>query len=243
MLALLRFLYDLPYDAEANGKWTASLQPHVSVYVVADKYQLEPLKAAVAENMRKIIASKRYTHEVGYLRWCESFKNSDDFFSALQTILEITTTSDTYALKVLVDFLVQNFDFFRKRNELLSMFKDHPELAVQLFSHPDLESEAEGFWMCFSDDCSTNVPTCGNCKVPFEPYFMRRYRYDDQWECPSCKSIDQPTCLDCKAIITWVAEPERDVDEDESGIEDEDDMDVDGGSDTAAKASRRHAAR
>ena len=72
---------------------------------------------------------------------------------------------------------------------------------------------------------------------------MRRYRYDDAWECPSCKSVDQPSCLDCKATITWVAEPEHDVAEDESGIGDKDDMDVDGGSDAAAKASRRHAAR
>ena len=115
-------------------------------------------------------------------------------------------------------------------------------LAVQLFSEPDLESEAEGFWMCFSDDCSVNVPTCDKCKVPFQPYFMRRYRYDDQWECPSCKVVDQPTCLDCKAAITWVAEPERDVEE-ESDTGDEDDMDVDDGSDAAAKASRRRGGR
>ena len=219
------------------------MQPHAEVYVVADKYQIDALKVAVANNMHKVITAKSYTDKMGFLRYCESFKNSDDFYGALHIILEVTTTSDTLARKVLMDFLVQNADFFRKQKELLSMFRDHPELAVELISHPDLEIEAEGFWMCFSDDCSTNVPTCGKCNVPFQLYFLRRYRYDEEWECPGCKFVGEPSCLDCKATITWVAEPERDVMEEESGTEEEDGMHVDDGLDAAAKASRGHGRR
>lgn len=231
MLALLRFLHGLPYDAEANSKWIASLKPHAQVYVVADKYQIGALKEAVTENMRKVITSKSYTNKSGYLRFCEYFNNSDDFFSALQIILEVTTTSDNLARKVMMDFIIQNIDFLRKQRELLSLFIDHPELAVQLISHPDLETEAEGYWMCFSDDCSTNVPTCGNCNVPFELYFLRRYRHEDQWECPGCKFVGQPSCLDCKAKITWVTHPESELAEEESDNGEQAGMDMDGGSD------------
>lgn len=243
MLALLRFLYDLPYDAEANGKWADSLQPHASVYVVADKYQLESLKAAIAENVRKIITTKAYTQKTGYLRWCESFKNSDDFFGALHIILDITTTQDTHARKVLVDFLVQNADFFRKQPELLSLIRDYPELAVELFSHPDLETEAEGSWMCTDDGCATNVPSCGKCKLIFDQHFLRRYRHDDLWQCPVCKFVDEAKCLECRTTISWVPEPTCDLTELESGDEEENAMDVDGGSDAAAKTSRGRAGR
>ena len=106
MSALLHFLHSLPYDAEANTKWLSSLQPYAQVYVVADKYQIGALKETVADNMLRVIRSKDYTHKTGYLRWCSSFKKSDDFFNALQTILEITTTQGTLTRKVLVDFII-----------------------------------------------------------------------------------------------------------------------------------------
>ncbi|GAB7324721.1 hypothetical protein MBLNU13_g08580t1 [Cladosporium sp. NU13] len=243
IFALLRFLYGLPYDAEANSKWLTSLTPHAQVYVVADKYQLEPLKEAIAENMRKVITARAYTHKMGFLRYCDSFKNYDDFFGALQIILEITTTRDTYARKVLVDFIIQNIDFFRKQGELLSLFKHHPDLAVELISHKDLETEAEGFWMCFSDDCDTNVPSCGDCRVPFQSYYLRRHRYDDRWECLGCKFVSQPICVDCNATMRWVADPDCDVKEEDGGIGEERDMDLDDREDAAAKASRGHAGR
>jgi hypothetical protein len=186
------------------------------VYVVADKYQIGALKEAVAHNMEQVITAKAYTHQMGFLRYCESFKNSDDFYGALQIVLEVTTKGDGLARKVLVDFIIQNIDFFRKQKQLLSIFNEHPDLAVEIISHKDLETEAEGFWMCFSDDCSVNVPACADCKVPFELYFMRRYRYDEEWVCPGCKFIDKPICLDCNAVITWVPDPERGSTEEES---------------------------
>lgn len=225
MLALLRFLYDLSYDAEANSKWITSLYPHAQVYEVADKYQIGPLKLAIAENMQKVITAKHYTHKMGFLWYCDSFKRSDDFYSTLRIILEITTTSDTLARKVLVDFIIQNIDFLRKQEQLLSIFREHPDLAVEIISHKDLETEAEGLWMCFSDDCSTNVPSCGECKVPFEPHYLRRYRYDGHWECAACKFFGEPTCVDCKAAIWWVPDPASDSNEEESGDEGEDAMD------------------
>jgi hypothetical protein len=58
------------------------LQPHAEVYVVADKYQIDALKVAVANNMHKVITAKYYTDKMGFLRYCESFKNSDDFYIA-----------------------------------------------------------------------------------------------------------------------------------------------------------------
>lgn len=227
MLALLRFLYGLPYDAEANGKWVSSLELHASVYVVANKYQLGPLQEAVAKNMRKIITSKTYTNKVGYLQHCDTFKNSDDFFGALEVILEVTTTGDTLARKVLLDFLIQNIDFFRKQKEFQSLIADRPELAVELITHPDLESEAEGFWMCFAEDCGINIPSCGSCKFLFESHFLRRYRHDDLWECPVCKFVGKPHCVDCREEITWVPDSACKQAEQESGNGEQNDMDLD----------------
>lgn len=238
IFALLRFLYGLPYDAEANSKWLTSLSPHAQVYVVADKYQLDPLKEAIAENMRKIITAKSYTHPTGYLRYCNTFKNFDDFFGAFQVILEITTPSDTLARKVLVDFVIQNIDFFKKQKELLSLFQVYPELAVAIISHPDLEIEAEGTWMCSEDSCVTSVPGCSKCNHLFEPYFLRRYRYDDQWQCPICKSVDPASCSECKSSISWVPESAGDSSEEESDDGEQDGMDLDDGVDAVGNASR-----
>lgn len=238
MMALLRFLYGLPYDAEANGKWVSSLDLHASVYVVANKYQLSPLQEAVAKNMRRIITSKTYTHKAGYLRHCDTFKNSDDFFGALEVILEVTTTSDNLARKVMLDFLIQNIDFFRKQTEFVSLITDRPELAVELISHPDLESEAEGFWMCFADDCGFNIPSCGSCKFLFESHFLRRYRHDEQWECPVCKVVGKPHCVDCREEITWVSDSACKQAKQESGNGEENDMDLDEAMNEAEEAEK-----
>ena len=244
MFALLRFLYDLPYAEDATDEWVTSLEPHALVYVVADKYQLEPLQEAVAENMRAIITSKAYTHKMGYLRWCDSFESASDFFGALKTMLEVTTKRDTGARKVLMDFLIQNIDFFRKQDDLLSLLKEWPEFAIEIISHADLESEAEGFWMCTDENCATNIPSCSKCNFPFEPHFLRRYRYDEMWQCPPCKSIDQPSCVDCRTKITWVPQSaciSLDSESEESHDKEHNVIDLDVGLDAAAKANRWHA--
>jgi hypothetical protein len=200
---------------------------HASVYVVADKYQLSPLKEAVVKNMRKIITSKTSTNKVGYLRHCDSFKNSDDFFGALEVILEVTTTGDTLARKMLLDFVIQNIDFFRKQSEFLSLIADRPELAVELITHPDLESEAEGFWMCFADDCNINIPSCGSCRFLLESHFLRRYRHDDLWQCPVCNFVGKPHCVDCREEVTWVLDSACRQAEQDSGKGEENNMDLD----------------
>lgn len=243
MFALLRFLYGLPYDAEANSKWLTSLIPHAQVYRVADKYQIGPLKEAVADNMYKVITAKTYTHPTGYLHYCDTFKNSDDFFIAFQVILEITMPSDTLARKVLVDFVIQNIDFLRKQSELLTLFRDYPELAIAVISHPDLETAAEGTWMCVEDSCATSVPGCSKCNHLYDPHFLRTYRYDDQWQCPACKVVDQASCTECKSKIDWVPEVDCDSLEEESDNGEQDGMNLDDGEDAAAKASRGYAGR
>lgn len=236
MMALFRYLYGLPYTAEANAKWISSLQPHAQLYVVAEKYQIPALQATIVENMRRIITSKFYTHNTGYLRWCKSFRNSDDFFGALSTILEVTTIPDTPVRKVLVDFIVQNIDFFKKQKELSSVFRDFPELAAELIVHPDLESEAEGSWMCDDDSCNISVPSCGTCKAIHEPHFLRRYRHEDLWECPRCKVVDEAKCLECSTTVSWVPERKTDLTEQEAGNGGGNAMDLDDGSDADTEA-------
>ena len=99
------------------------------------------------------------------------------------------------------------------------MFRDYPELAIAVISHPDLETEAEGTWMCVEDSCATSVPGCSKCNHLYDPHFLRTYRYDDQW-------------------INWLPEAVDDCSEEESDNGEQEGMDLDDGEDAAVEASR-----
>lgn len=58
MVALLRYLYDLPYD-EAFGDQRQLLQPYAEAYVVAEKYQAQGLNVVISEKLKHMIHSER----------------------------------------------------------------------------------------------------------------------------------------------------------------------------------------
>jgi hypothetical protein len=70
---------------------------------------------------------------------------------------------------------------------------------------------------------------------------LRTYRYDDQWQCPACKVVDQASCTECKSKINWVPEADEDSSEEESDDGEQDGMDLDDGEDAAVEASRESA--
>ena len=54
MVALLRYIYGLPYY-EGFGDQRGQLQPHAEAYVVAEKYQVQGLKFVISTNLRHMI--------------------------------------------------------------------------------------------------------------------------------------------------------------------------------------------
>lgn len=207
MIALLRFIYGLPYTADATKQWPDTLLPHTRVYVVADKYQVEALQWEVCENMRQIIKSKDYLGVQVVSDDCLEgrLKNSGDFTTALQTITAGTTASDTRGRKLLMDVLVQNFPHLRKTDELASLLKEAPELGVELISRDDFECDARGFWSCEDSGCSMGVPRCRECVEIFKPHHKRKYCYDLEWPCPNlnCEALDYPICENCESKTCW----------------------------------------
>lgn len=207
VIALLRYIYGLPYTADTTKQWFDTLLPRALVYVVANKYQVEALRKEVCENMRLILNFKAYLAvERVPNDWLEErLKNRTDFTVALQTIIAGTTTNDTQGRKLLMDVLIQNFPHLRRTEELASLLKEVPELGVEIIAHDDFECDARGFWDCADPDCDAGVPNCKVCKTVFEPHHRRTYRYDLKWPChgPFCKVFDQPTCKNCETRTCW----------------------------------------
>lgn len=205
MMALLHFLYDIPYQTDATKDWARALKSYAEVYVVAEKYQIGALKSDVFEKMQEIITSDQYLETEG-LRpdgVPERLKNKIDFIDALRIIYAGTPTEDTQARKMMLEFLIQNINFLRKEVELLSLLRVCPDLGADIIGHPDLDCEANGYWRCDNKVCKEARPECGGCDYPFEAYEQSRYRHEEAWQCPSCDIVDPPVCNYCSTWIQW----------------------------------------
>jgi hypothetical protein len=72
MMALLRYIYGLPY-AQAAREEMRPLQHHTLVSITAEKYQVHDLQEEICEDMRSIIDSQTY--------------RTEDFLGAVRTVL------------------------------------------------------------------------------------------------------------------------------------------------------------
>jgi len=101
---MLRFLYGLPYEAdEAHWHDGKTMLPHAKVYIVAEKYGLENLKAQIHKNMVKLI---------------QFSGDKPDLIETVREIVTQTLDTNTMARKLLIDHCVeflselsQNADF------------------------------------------------------------------------------------------------------------------------------------
>lgn len=57
MVALLRYIYGLPYD-ECFSDRPHMIRSHVKVYVVAEKYQMQGLKLAIGKNLKRKVQTE-----------------------------------------------------------------------------------------------------------------------------------------------------------------------------------------
>lgn len=204
-MALLRFLYDLPYSIDDTERWTKTLKPHAAIYVVADKYQIEPLQSHVYEEMQKIARSSEYLKIEAIDEDVTAYRltNKVDFVDALRTIYAGTPAKDSRGRKLMIDFLIQNIDVLKKEVELSALLKDTPDLCVEVIAHPDLHCNADGLWDCNGDYCDVTHPACRNCELMYTELTLSRYRREKLWRCQFCKFVGPAMCNDCKDSIWW----------------------------------------
>lgn len=200
MVALLRFIYDLPFEGNAKIDITSNedelLLPYTQVYIAADKYQVEGLKLAVSNTMKRIIDTEMDFDEDPCV---------DDFLETLRVIVTHTTPQDQLARKVVVEACVMNLQCIRKRPELLSLLSDSTELVVEIICHQNLECGFPGAWFCESDCDKPATIRCWRCKVDFKKEFAWLNRNVDMWTCPRCASRAKPRCYACGSFIKWVS--------------------------------------
>lgn len=190
MLALLRYIYDLPFFQTPEDK-SDRLLPHARVYVVADKYQVSGLKLAVRDNMESIIES----HDI-----------TCDFVDALKTIVTGTAPHDNnHAHKLMVDTCAMNLQEIRQNSGFISLLREHADLGVEIIRHQDLECGFPGDWVCSggvycSDRC---VIVCGMCDRKFGFAFSWKHRDRPNWLCKGCGNKNEPRCESCNNVVEW----------------------------------------
>lgn len=172
MLALLRFIYDLPYDEDSED---ARLRPYAMTYVVADEYQVKGLRLATSNKMKHIVDSPTL------LEGDDSEASIHDFLDALTIIVTSTTTQDKHARKVMVEACTLNLQLVNQNPALLSLLRESIDLGGEIISHPDLECGLAGDWVC-AGDCEVKCTViCNGFSEPFGKEFSRRNRDEERW--------------------------------------------------------------
>jgi len=196
MVALLRYIYGLPFDEPFAGR-RHLLQPHAKVYVVAEKYQIQGLKFAVYKSLKRMLQSETDL-------WKENADGSIvDFMDAFQAVDTGTAARNDQLRKMMVDACIWNLRYLRQKPRFLAILEHSPGLSVAIISHLDLECSLPGDWVCevsFDRQCD---PMCLYCKESFGEAFAIRHRDDHFWYCQKCEKNDIPICGDCEQPVVW----------------------------------------
>jgi hypothetical protein len=131
MMAVLRYLYGLPYAADL-AEWHdgATLLPHVLVYTTAEKYQITGLKIESCATMCEILGSY-YGDDDRALAWLGS---SDHLDSSYQ-IHSATPTSDTRGRSLPVTYCVDRLRALSENIAFTRLVADVPGLGAELIAH------------------------------------------------------------------------------------------------------------
>jgi hypothetical protein len=197
MVALLPYIYRIPYDDDFEN---FRLRPYAMAYIVADKYQVQGLKLAVSEDMKRIIGIMSSMHP----RQEDSRDTVRDFLDALRIVVKRTTTRDRLARKVIVEACTLNLQHLHRKLALLSLLRESANLGAEIIGHPDLKCGLPGDWEC-SGGCEGPIGAkCAKCDRVFGEEYARRNREDSSWTCESCgNDDDHPTCTTCENSVSW----------------------------------------
>ena len=141
MVALLRYIYGLPYG-ELLTDGDTLLRSYAVIYIVADKYQVKGLKLAVSNSMKREISS----WDIFGNHNLESFTR--DSLEALSIVINGTTFSDQLARKVMVEGCVMNMRHLQQQPALISLLRSSADLGAEIIGHKNLECGLPGAWVC-----------------------------------------------------------------------------------------------
>lgn len=128
IVALLRYLYGVPYAAEqAKSSNASTLFPHALVYMTAEKYQVKALQTESCDVMSNVLGLEKYKEQHTIDR--------TDLLAALRTVLAGTPSSDTRARKLLVNHCVQHLRQHFKSGNFKELVAKLPELGAELIVH------------------------------------------------------------------------------------------------------------
>lgn len=126
---MLRFLYDLPYEADEthwhDGK---TMLPHAEVYTVAEKYELESLKAEVHKNMVKLI---------------QFSGNKPDLIETIREIIDRTPDTDTMVRKLLIDHCVQFLSGLIQQEGFVALLEENAALGAAVIASQQADLRAQ----------------------------------------------------------------------------------------------------
>jgi hypothetical protein len=123
MLAMIRFLYGLPYEAdEPHWHDDKTMLPHAQVYTVAEKYELENLKVQVHKNMVKLI------------RVSGDKPDQTDLIETIRQIIETTPDTDTMARSLVIDHYVHWLPQLSQQSEFIALLEEHGKLGAAVIT-------------------------------------------------------------------------------------------------------------
>jgi hypothetical protein len=196
MVALLRYIYGIRYDEIFED---LHLRPYAMAYIVADKYQVEGLKLAVTNEMKRVVRSMPSMNP----RHEDSKDIVGDFLDALGIVVKRTTTNDQLARKVIVEACTLNLQYLHKKPALLSLLRESADLGAEIIGHSDLECGLPGDWQCFNACDGPISAKCGKCDRRFGEEYARRNRDNSSWTCEHCGNDDSPACTICEHSVGW----------------------------------------
>lgn len=124
MLAMLRFLYGLPYDEGISSAYDGkALLQHAQVYVVAEKYGVENMKPLIYDNISSLL---------------EYGGDKTDLVEAVETIIENTPDTDDMVRTLLLDHCVEFLSELRERKDFMDLLSRVADVGASLIAKLDL---------------------------------------------------------------------------------------------------------
>lgn len=160
MVALLRHIYDLPYERggrDGGEKWPVDLKDYVTLWATGGKYLMKELQNAVTWEIKRLA---RYNLNEGVI------SDVPNLIAALRNIISCTSHEDK-ARKYMVEACIMNLSLLKEDDGFISLLRECGELGAEIIGDKDLDRGLLGSWMCGRDCEETPAPQCSDCGYVF----------------------------------------------------------------------------
>jgi hypothetical protein len=194
MIALLRYIYDLPYRTEGKNSWPTKLESYAELYITAGKYLVKDVQAEICVHLQYFSQHHQSKSVIS---------DVTDFVKALRNIMNCTS-SDEEARKLMVKACCVNLRVLQKDEGFLALLRDHGDLGAGIIGNRDFERALLGSWTCSSECGSDSDLICELCDRPFELDDLWAERRAGRWYCESCQGFNGARCRNCSEEVLWV---------------------------------------